>query len=163
MIMTGVSKRATLCMTFFAMTAICMGCTENKPVTGGGGNVGFRGRTCPVGAPEEYAVEVVASQQVLQDPADDVIFLCGGDKVSWFIQSGTGVIKITFTDSYADDLFGAGHSKFQSHPGSQKSETDKQTVKSPKEHPGRRYKYTIEVEDPAGSAKGKIDPHVIPM
>jgi hypothetical protein len=160
--MTAVSKRATLYITFFAMTAVCIGCTENKPPTGDGGNVGFRGRTCP-GAPEEYAIEVVAGQPVLKDPADDVIFLCGGDKVSWFIHSGTGVIKITFTDSFADDLFGAGNSKFQSHSGGQKSETDKQTVKSPKEHPGRNYKYTIEVEDPAGTAKGKIDPHVIPM
>lgn len=162
MIKTRGFVKAAMCVTFFATTVIWVGC-ENRPATGGGGNIGFRGRTCPVGAPEEYEVEVVASQQVLKDPADDVIFLCEGDKVSWSIQGGTGVIKITFTDSYADDLFGAGHSKFQSHPGSQKTETEKQIVKSPKEHPGRRYKYTIEVEDPAGTPKGKIDPHIIPM
>jgi len=162
MINTRVLENVAMCVTFFVMTVICVGC-ENKPATGGGGNVGFRGRTCPVDAPQEYEVQVVANQQVLKDPADDVIFLCGGDKVFWSIQGGTGVINITFTDSYADDLLGVGHSKFQSHPGSQKSETDKQVVKSPKEHPGRSYKYTIEVEDPAGTPKGRIDPHVIPM
>jgi hypothetical protein len=154
---------AAMCAAFFAMTVFCVGCNDNKPaVVGGGGGprVNYKGRTCPANAaPEDYAIEVVATQDVFKDPANNAIVVCEGDKVSWFIQSGSGVVKINFTDPYANDLF--GQSNFQSHAGSPTSATAKQTVQSPNAHPGRVYKYTIEVQDSGHSFKK--DPHVIPM
>jgi hypothetical protein len=162
MIKTRVLKRAAMCVTFFAMAVISVGCTDNKPLAGGGGNVSFKGRTCP-GGTQQYEVAIVANSAVFNDPADHAIVVCEGDQVSWSIQSSTGVIKIAFTDPFADQLFGPGNSTFQSHPGNPKSETDKQTVQSQKGHLGQVYKYTIVVEDPAGNQKAKKDPHVIPM
>jgi hypothetical protein len=163
MIKIRVLEKVAMCVTFFAMTVVCVGCSDNKPVADGGGGgprVSFKGRTCPANVtPEEYAIEVVANPDIFRDPSNNAIVVCEGDKVSWFIQSGTGVIKITFTDPYANDLF--GQPNFRSHAGSPKSETARQAVQSQKAHPGRIYKYTIEVQD-SGKSFTK-DPHVIPM
>jgi hypothetical protein len=154
---------AAMCAAFFAMTVICVGCNDNKPaVVGGGGGprVNYKGRTCPANAtPEDYAIEVVATQDVFKDPANNAIVVCEGDKVSWFIQTGNGVIAITFTDPYANDLF--GQPSLQSHSSGPKNETDQQTVKSQNGHRGQVYKYTIVVKDSGQSFKK--DPHVIPM
>ena len=107
----------------------------------------------------KYRIEVVASQNVFKDPTDADIAVCGGDKISWFINSPTGVIKIVFTDSYADQLFENGPTSLQSHPGSTTSDIDEQKVKP---HAATTvYKYNIQVQD--GSNKGEMDPHVIPM
>jgi hypothetical protein len=162
MIKTRVFVKAAMCVTFFAITVICAGC-ENKPVADGGGGgprVSFKGRKCPADAPpEEYAIEVVANKDIFKDPANNAIVVCEGDKVSWFIQSPTGVINITFTDPFAKDLL--GQPNVQSHSLGPKSETDKKPVQSQKEHPGRVYKYKIEVTD-SGNTYTK-DPHIIPM
>jgi hypothetical protein len=163
MIKTRVLVKAAMCVTFFTITVIGVGC-ENKPVAdgGGGGTASFKGRKCPGGPPEKYEIEVVASSEVFKDPADADIVVCRGDKVSWFIQSPTGVIKIVFTDPNADELFGPGHSTLQSHAPNPKNETDEQTVKAPG-YGVKIYKYNIVVEDPAGNKKGEKDPHIIPM
>jgi hypothetical protein len=160
---------AAMCVTFFAMTAICGGCSDNKPAVVGGGVGGHplssgKGRKCPANAtPVDYEFDVVASPAVFADPADRAIVVCENDTVSWSIQSSTGVIKINFTDAFADDLFGKGNAAFQSQSGNPKSATVKQSVKSQKNNPGQVYKYNIVVEDPAGNKKGEQDPHVIPM
>jgi hypothetical protein len=163
MMKTRVFSRAAMCVTFFALTVICVGCSQNNPPPGGGGDghrVGFKGRTCPVNATsEDYPIEVVANRDVFRDPASNAIVVCEGDKVSWFIQSGSGVITINFTDPYANDLF--GQSNFHSAASGSTNQIAKQTVKSQKEHPGRVYKYTIEVKD-SGNTYTK-DPHIIPM
>jgi hypothetical protein len=160
-----VLQSAAMCVTFFALTLICGGCNDNKPAVAGGGGgkhplTSANGRKCPGGPAQHYRVEIVDNSQVLNDLADDSLVLCEGDMVSWFIHSDKGVIDITFTDGYADELFGKGHSKFKSNPGSPNSETDTQTVLT-QVQPGRDYKYTIVVTDKAGTFH--IDPHVIPM
>ena len=164
MIKTEVLKRAAMCVIFFAMTVVCGACSENKPVAVGGDGghplTSGKGRKCPSGTtPQRYRIEVVASQNVFKDPTDADIAVCGGDKISWFINSPTGVIKIVFTDSYADQLFENGPTSLQSHPGSTTSDIDEQKVKP---HAATTvYKYNIQVQD--GSNKGEMDPHVIPM
>jgi hypothetical protein len=160
---TGVLARASMCVAFFAMTVICAGCNDNKPAVAGGGGgpgVNYKGRTCPSGTTgQKYEIEVVASQEVFKDPADADIVVCAGDKVSWFIQSPTGVITVVFTDPYANELFEHGPTNLQSHAGSPKSEIGEQTVKL---HAAAKvYKYNIKVVD--GTKKGEKDPHVIPM
>lgn len=104
----------------------------------------------------------MASAEVFKDPADADIVVCRGDKISWFMQSPTGIIKIVFTDPNADELFGPAHSTLQSHAPNPKNETDEQTVKAPGSGV-KIYKYNIVVEDPAGNKKGEKDPHIIPM
>jgi len=162
MMKTRVLENVAMSVTFFAMTVICGGCNDNKPAAGGGGGprVNYKGRTCPSGTTgQKYEIEVVASQEVFKDPADADIVVCGGDKVSWFIQSPTGVITIVFTDSYANELFEHGPTNLQSHAGSPKSEIDEQKVKF---HGATKvYKYKITVQN--GTSKGEKDPHVIPM
>jgi hypothetical protein len=165
MIKTGVWAGSAMCVTLLAMTVVSVACNDNKPaVVGGGGGPhtlsSGKGRKCPGGPPQHYEIEIVDNSQVLNDPADDALVVCEGDMVSWFIGSDKGVIDITITDSYPDELFGKGHSKFKSNPGSPKSETGTQTVQ-PQVRPGHDFKYTILVTDKAGTFH--IDPHVIPM
>jgi hypothetical protein len=162
MIKLRVLQRAVMCVTFFAMTLICGGCNDNKPLTedgGGGPRVSFTGRKCPSSPHSEtYEIQVVATDQVFKNPSDTDIVVCGGDKIVWSIQSATGVMKIDFVDANANELFEHGNTSVQSHAG----KTDEMTVKSPT-HGVNIYKYNIVVEDPAGNKKGEKDPHVIPM
>jgi hypothetical protein len=169
MIKTRVLDKVAMCVTFFAMTVLCGACGENKPVAvgGDGGGDGGRplisgkGRKCPSGTTSQrYRIEVVANpNNVFKDPTDADIAVCGGDKISWFINSPTGVIKIVFTDPYAAQLFEYGPTSLQSHAGSTTSDIDEQKVKP---HAATTvYKYNIQVQD--GSNKGEMDPHVIPM
>jgi hypothetical protein len=161
-----VFEKAAVCVTLFAMTVGCAACGENKPVAVGGDGGGYplssaKGRKCPSGTtPQKYRIEVVASQNsVFKDPTDADIAVCGGDKISWFINSPTGVIKIVFTDQYAAQLFENGPRSLQSQSGSTTSDIDYQKVKP---HAATTvYKYNIQVQD--GSNKGEMDPHVIPM
>jgi hypothetical protein len=147
-----------------AVVMAAAGCTHNNPKSGGGYGLN---RHYPHNlahlhcgnnhTPENYAIEVAANQQVLVKPDDAIVFVCEGDMVSWFTQGANTLIRINFADSYADDLLGAGHSKFE-----KKHETDKQTVHDQTGHRGRVYKYSITVDDGNGSTF-TLDPHVIPM
>jgi hypothetical protein len=156
-------ESAAMCVTFFAMTLICGGCNDNKPLVAGGGGgkhplTSAHGRKCPSGTPQDYPIAVAVNKDIFTDPSDQALVVCENDTVSWAIQSGNGVITVTFTDSYGSDLFGKSNIP---HPSGSKSETEKQTVQSQKGHEGRVYKYTIVVQD-SGLPFSK-DPHVIPM
>lgn len=162
MIKTGVLARAAMCLAFFAMTVICAGCPENKPVAVGGGGGGHplsggKGRKCPQHpSSENYPIEVTVSSDIFVDPGDQALVVCENDTVSWFTKSSSAVITVTFTDPFAKDLF--GQSTFPSHAG---APTPTGTVQSQKGHEGRVYKYTIVVKD--GAQTFTKDPHVIPM
>lgn len=159
---TSVLGQATLTVMLVAVTMVVAGCPHNNSK---GGDHDFSRhyphnvahlRCGPHHTAENYAIEVAANQQVLVKPDDTIVFLCEGDTVSWFTQNSNTLIKINFTDSFADDLLGAGHSKFE-----KKHETDKQTVQDQAGHQGRVYKYSITVDD--GTHSFPLDPHVIPM
>jgi hypothetical protein len=160
-------EKAALCVTLCAMTIGCAACGEKKPAAvgeDGGRHLLSKGRTCQPGTPERYEIEVTASSQVLKDPDDESIVVCKGDKLLWSIVSTNAVITITFKDSYADQIFGPGKSKFSSNSGNPKSATDEHVViwNGPK---AKLFKYSIDVFDP-GTGTGThypLDPHVIPM
>jgi len=162
MIRTGILARAAMSVAFFAMAVICAGCTVNKPaaVDGGGGGHPLssgKGRKCPQNrSSENYPIEVKASPDIFVDPADQAVVVCENDSVSWFTKSSSAVITVTFTDPFANDLF--GQPSFSSHAG---APTPTSTVQSQKGHEGRVYKYTIVVKD--GAQTFPKDPHVIPM
>jgi hypothetical protein len=157
-------KKAATCVTFFAVTVVCLGCGENKPGTEGGGDgtkVSFTGRKCPTGPPQHHRIEIVANSAVFKDPADKALVVCENDMVSWFISNGSGAIDVNFTDTFAKDLFGTV--SFSSNPANTQSETGKGTVQSQDHHRGQVYKYSIVVKDSSGKQQGNLDPHVIPM
>jgi hypothetical protein len=157
-------EKATMCVTLFAITVGCTACGENKPVVGGDGGRHplSKGRTCAPGTSGRYEIEVVDNSQVLKDLADETVVVCKGDKLLWSILSTKAVITITFTDSYADQIFGPGKSKFSSNSGNPKSATDEHEViwDGPN---AKLFKYSIDVFDPGNGKHYPLDPHVIPM
>jgi len=159
---TSVLAKSAALVLLTAATIVVAGCPHNNAK--GGGQHGFTHyphnlthlRCGGHHTPENYAIAVTADQQVLVHPDDTIIFVCQGDSISWFSQDANTLIKINFTDSFADDLLGKGHSKFE-----KKHETDKQTVREQSGQGGRVYKYSIIVDD--GTHAFTLDPHVIPM
>jgi hypothetical protein len=161
MMKTRVLENVAMSVTFFAMTVICGGCND-KPVAVGGGGGGHplssgKGRKCPPNSSSEnYPIEVKASPDIFVEPANQAVVVCQNDSVSWFTKSSSAVITVTFTDPFANDLF--GQPGFPSHAG---APTPTGTVQSQTGHEGRVYKYTIVVKD--GAQTFTKDPHVIPM
>jgi hypothetical protein len=159
---SSVLSQATLGVTLVAVTIVVAGCSQNNSSDGDHGITGHYAhnvahlRCGPHHTAENYSIYVAANQQVLVKPDDTIVFLCEGDTVSWSTQDSNTLIKINFTDNYAEGLLGAGHSKFE-----KKHETDKQTVQDQTGHQGRVYKYSITVDD--GTSSFSLDPHVIPM
>jgi hypothetical protein len=156
------TKTTAVWMMTLAVSVFCWGCPHNNPK--GGDEHRFTHyphnlthlRCGSHHIPENYAIAVSATPQVLDTPDDTIVFACEGDSISWFSQDSNTLIKINFTDTFADDLLGEGHSKFE-----KKHETDKQMVREQTGHPGRVYKYSITVDD--GTHSFTLDPHVIPM
>jgi hypothetical protein len=159
---TSRSAKSAAAVLLAAATILIAGCPHNNPK--GGGEHGLTRyphnlthlRCGGHHTPENYPIAVAVNQQVLVNPDDTIIFACEGDSISWFSQDSNTLIKINFTDSFADDLLGEGRSKFE-----KKHETDKQTVREQTGHTGRVYKYSITVDD--GTHTFTLDPHVIPM
>jgi hypothetical protein len=152
-----------------AVVVLCSGCPHNNPK--GGSDHGFTHYPHNLAHlhcgnnhhGESHPVEVVPHAQVLKDLDNLVIFVSEQDSPDWFTQDATNTVKVTFTDTFAGELFENGQTHFEFKGGSPRSDTDKPKVKKQGQHERQAYKYTIEIDDKDGNCLAKLDPHVIPM
>jgi hypothetical protein len=160
--MKSVLMRATKYVLVGAAVMICAGCPREQHA-GGHGAMGKHAHNiaqyrCANRKGENYQIDLTKSAQVLNNSDDTIIFVCENDTLTWSVADPDYSIKVTFTDNYADDLFGSGGSTLGSHQAVTSS-----TVKNQHDHNRRIYKYSIELDDKSGAVVGRLDPHVIPM
>jgi hypothetical protein len=166
-------KEARLWAVIFATVISCGGCPRNNPkVVGGHGrdhephNLANLHCDDPH-VPKYYSVEVMPNKQVLKDLDNLVIFVCEADSIDWNLQGSpqdfTKVLKVTFTDTFAGELFEKSETQFTVISGEHRNPLDAHKIKKQGQHERHAYKYTLEIDDEEGNCLWKLDPHVIPM
>jgi len=105
--------------------------------------------------------EIAVSSTIAIDPADEILFVCVGEKLHWKIKAGdTGVRSFAIEILDPSSPFQSGDLKLSSNPQGQ---TDDEAVTGPPS--GQRskcYKYKIVVTKTDNSTI-ELDPQIIPM
>jgi hypothetical protein len=112
-------------------------------------------------------INLVATDQVLNDPLDRVVFVCKGDTVIWQVSGSKLKFTVDFKDkSKVKDLFDLGGGTFKhdpSIPNPPPVEAPKQLVKSLLQDQLVDYEYSIDICCDEDGKAHHIDPHIIPM
>lgn len=162
-------KEAGFWAVISAMTIVCVGCPRNNPKVVGGHNLdnappNLASLHCgDHHAAKEYSVEVVPSAEVLKDLDNLVIFVCEHDSIDWRMQDSDDVLQVTFTDSFAGELFEGSETQFKVINEGHQNTLRGHKIKKQGKHERHAYKYTLEIDDKEGNCLWKLDPHVIPM
>jgi hypothetical protein len=102
-------------------------------------------------------IELEATQELLKNKKDKVVFVCPGDTLTWKIGGGTSTtIDVSVKPPFEEDLFGAGNSHVTSTTG---AATSKEVTGDSSKH-AYFFKYDLVVK--VGSSTFTLDPHVIP-
>jgi hypothetical protein len=165
---------SVICAAAVAFLLMCAGC-QAEPGNNHPPKLTRRphqlGLVCPgdqTQTADVISIGVDATDQVLTDPNNSVIFVCQGDQITWNTSNSKIKITVNIKGAHASELFTSHDTTIvwdPAHPGTgTANQTPTETVDKPQNHIFL-HKYSIDVDDPQSNPPKHytIDPHVIPM